>query len=164
MTQLKDKNTCPCGMNKIYSDCCEPIIKGTKKAETAEQLMRSRYTAYNKSEIDYLIKSTHISQKHLYSYSDLKEWADKTQWQRLEILSTKSGLKNSLTGEVEFKAYYLEDGIQKTHHELSFFKKENDLWYFVSGKNPNEITDSKKVGRNEPCICGSGKKYKKCCG
>lgn len=162
-----NNSLCFCGSHKPYKRCCELIIKDIKLAETSEELMRSRYSAYCKHEIDYLINSTHISQRHLYSYLDLKNWADRTQWQKLEIIKTKDGLKTNLSGEVEFKAYYIEDCIQKTHHELSFFKKEEGIWYFVSGKDPKSIQvpkNSEKIGRNDPCYCGSNKKYKKCCG
>ncbi len=160
-------NICPCGSDKDYENCCQPIINGLRIAETAEKLMRSRYSAYVKFEIDYILKSTHISQKHLYSIEDIREWAKNSQWKKLEIISTKNGSSKEIIGEVEFKAYYIENNQDKIHHELSLFKKEDGIWYFVSGQNPKSILTqpiTKKIGRNDPCSCGSGKKYKKCCG
>jgi len=95
--------------------------------------MRSRYSAYTKSEIKYLIQSTHISQRYLYNPTDLKNWADNSKWLKLEIIKTEKGNENDSKGKVEFKAYYIESGLEKIHHEISEFKKEKGLWYFVSG-------------------------------
>lgn len=156
---MKDINSCPCGSLITYNLCCESVIKNQQKAITAEQLMRSRYTAYVKVEIDYLIASTHISQRYLYNKNALKQWAENSQWLKLEILRTIKGNFNDIAGQVEFKAYYIEDNLEEFHHELSDFKKENDQWYFVSGIKPV----INKIGRNDLCFCGSGKKYKKCC-
>lgn len=164
---MKENVFCPCGSQILYTECCQPIIKGLRNADTAEELMRSRYSAYVNVEIDYLINSTHITQRHLYTEENLREWAENSKWLKLEIINTKDGNKNNSTGYVEFKAYYLEDNQEKVHHELSLFKKENGIWFFVNGSKPMEKTEkekSVKVGRNDPCPCGSGKKYKKCCG
>ena len=38
------------------------------------------------------------------------------------------------------------------------------LGIIEDNENKPEIDTSKKIGRNDPCPCGSGKKYKKCCG
>ncbi|RYX99634.1 YchJ family protein [bacterium] len=159
---MVDTQLCPCGSSLAYIDCCEPIIKSNKIAQTAEELMRSRYSAYAKAEIDYLLSSTDISQRHLYTQKSLRDWAEKSQWLKLEILSASKGQKNDNSGLVEFKAYYNENGIAKIHHELSTFVKKDGHWYFQSGSQPEEKT-LKKIGRNDVCLCGSGKKYKKCC-
>ena len=53
------------------------------------------------------------------------------------------------------------------HHELAEFRKSGDTWYFFDGKmvGPGQFTrETPKVGRNDPCPCGSGRKFKKCCG
>lgn len=157
---MTDKNNCPCNSSLAYSDCCEKIIKGLSKAKTAEALMRSRYSAYVKMEIDYLVQSTEKKYQHLYSVESIKDWAESSKWESLEIVSTKYGLEKDDFGYVEFKAQYSENGIKKIHHENSYFTKTNGIWYFNEGEKPI-IKD--KVGRNEPCFCGSGKKYKKCC-
>lgn len=153
---------CPCGSSLTYIDCCQPLINSTKIAQTAEQLMRSRYTAYVNAEINYLFASTYISQRHLYNQKSLRDWAEKSQWLKLEILGTTKGQKNDNSGIVEFKAYYNQNGIAKIHHELSTFIKKDGYWYFESGTQIEEKA-LKKIGRNDICLCGSGKKYKKCC-
>ncbi|MFN8578696.1 MAG: YchJ family protein [Candidatus Sericytochromatia bacterium] len=162
---MSELELCPCKSSKKFKDCCHKIITGEIKAETAEELMRSRYTAYSIKDFVYILKSTHISQKSFYSIDSIKNWAENLIWINLEIISTQKGTKIDLIGEVEFKVSYLENNQEKLHHELSFFKKEEGIWYFVSGQEPrkNQENTSIKIGRNEPCTCGSGKKYKKCC-
>jgi SWIM/SEC-C metal-binding protein len=42
--------------------------------------------------------------------------------------------------------------------------KPEDISDLEKALNPPQPLISMKVGRNDPCPCGSGKKYKKCCG
>ena len=158
---------CPCGTGIAYADCCQPIIKGTRPAETAEALMRSRYAAYVKVETDYLLETTHPKHREGYDVEGTREWAENAQWQGLEIISVKGGGKGDATGEVEFIARFSEKGEAKVHHELALFKKEKDAWLFTDGKAVTQqpiVRSSPKLGRNDPCSCGSGQKFKKCCG
>jgi SEC-C motif domain protein len=156
---------CPCGSGLNYTDCCEPIIKGTRHAETAEALMRARYSAYAKVETDFIYESTHPKHREGFDAEGTREWAEGAEWQGLEIISTKNGGPDEATGEVEFIARFSEQGEAKVHHERALFKKEKTGWLFTDGKAAGQqpIVRS-KVGRNDPCPCGSGKKYKKCCG
>jgi len=127
--------TCPCCSGQPFAVCCEPILKGTQPAGTAEALMRSRYTAYVKADVAYLLQSTHPSQRKYYSAKDLLQWATSSQWLRLEILSTQKGQGTDLEGKVEFKAYYVDNKAwSQIHHEHSTFKKEGGKWYFVEGR------------------------------
>ncbi|MEK7434683.1 MAG: YchJ family protein [Cyanobacteriota bacterium] len=159
-----DKEKCPCCSDLLYSECCEPLIKKISLPKTAEKLMRSRYSAYAKTEIEYLINTTHESKRGLYNAKTMTEWSVNAQWLKLEIISTKDGLIHDNLGQVEFIAHYRQNGIQEFLHELSYFKKENDQWFYVNGINPvKKIIPKTKVGRNDPCPCGRGKKYKKCC-
>lgn len=122
------QNKCYCGLEKIFQDCCEPIIKGIQKAPTAESLMRSRYSAYATHQADYLLESTHISERNYYSKSEILLWATSNHWLQLEILK-------STETTVEFKAYFLDSKLQKQiHHEFSTFKLENGSWFYVDGK------------------------------
>ncbi len=158
---------CPCGLEKKYSECCEPIIKGKKKAETAEQLMRSRYSAYVKVDVDHLYNSIHPDNREDHSEKSTRDWAEKSEWLSLEILNTSGGGPDDDTGHVEFCAYYRQKVERVRHQELASFKKVDDTWYFEDGKPVNQEQfkrNQPKVGRNEPCPCGSGKKFKKCCG
>ena len=158
--------SCPCGSNLSFEICCKPIIEGTKTASTAQALMRSRYSAYEVMDAQYLIDSTHFSTRANFSKSDIESWARESAWQKLEIISTHNGLENDDLGEVEFKAYFKDSkNILHIHHEKSVFKKEEGRWFFVDGKViPTKISNKISIDRNALCTCGSGKKFKKCCG
>ncbi len=152
---------CPCGSGKEYKDCCEQVISGEVKAETAETMMRSRYTAYVNKDVDYVMKTTHPDKVGELNKAELKEWADSTVWERLDIIQTDG---NEL---VEFSAFYRENDETQQHHELAQFKKFDGEWYFYDSQFPKSgtvVNTTPKVGRNDKCPCGSGKKYKKCCG
>lgn len=155
---------CPCGSGLSYAECCEPLIAGTGQAVTAESLMRSRYTAYTKVATDYLYETTHPQHRQGYDQEGTRKWAESAVWQGLEIVSSRGGAGDTL-GEVEFIARFSEDGVDNSHHELGKFKKQDERWYFTEGKMVGaKPLVSTKIGRNEPCPCGSGSKYKKCCG
>jgi SEC-C motif-containing protein len=158
---------CPCGSGLKYSECCEPLIKGVRAATTAEQLMRSRYSAYAKVEIEYLRESLHPDQRGDYDPKGTRRWAESAKWERLEVIGTEAGGPEDEEGIVEFIATFTEDGAKRDHHERAKFKKVEGRWFFESGEavvRKPVVRESPKIGRNEPCTCGSGKKYKKCCG
>ena len=157
-------NSCFCGSKKDFSTCCEPIINGENKAITAEQLMRSRYSAYVVVETKYLILSSHFSLSKNQNEDDIKLWAEENKWQKLEIISTHKGQAEDSRGEVEFKAFYIDlEGKLQVHNEKSTFVKEGDKWFYLSGIIDQKIAPQTQ-NRNDFCACGSGKKYKKCCG
>ena len=159
--------SCPCGSTLSYSDCCEPFIQGVRPAPTAEALMRSRYTAYSRSEVDYIVHTTHPQQRKQDSENDIRQWAQKSVWHGLNVLNVDGGAAEDAAGTVEFIAQYSENGERIDHHEVAQFKKENGTWFFWDGAPPKPkqfIRQTPKTGRNDPCPCGSGKKFKKCCG
>ena len=156
---------CLCGSQIAYSSCCEPFIKGTKLPPTAEALMRSRYVAFTLADIDYIESTTDAASRAEFDRDGTLEWAKSSKWQSLEIVSTKDGGERDATGMVEFIAKFNYDGADREHHERSDFKKREGKWFFVDGKLVQAPARSEKtIGRNDPCTCGSGKKYKKCCG
>lgn len=155
---------CPCGSTLSYNRCCKPLIKGVLQATTAESLMRSRYTAYVNAEIDYLYATTHPDYRKGYDHEGTRKWAESSEWLGLEIIASRGGEEDSL-GEVEFIARFSEEGTETAHHELGKFRKLDGSWYFTEGKMvTSKPLISNKIGRNDPCPCGSGSKYKKCCG
>jgi len=168
MMENDDKlEMCPCGSGKSYMDCCEPFITKKKLPDTAEKLMRSRYTAYVKVQIDYILESTHPNHRKDINEKDTRRWAQKSVWDYLEIIKTENGTSEDTTGLVEFIAHYQLKGKIHVYHESATFEKLNDQWFFKEGKPvlPKQvIRNEPKIGRNDPCSCGSGKKYKKCCG
>ncbi|MDD2272012.1 MAG: YchJ family protein [Desulfuromonadaceae bacterium] len=157
--------TCPCGSGTLYSECCEQIISGKQSAQTAEQLMRARYSAYVFAKMDFIFESTHPDHREGYDHAGTKTWAETAEWQGLEIISTNKGEAGDSIGEVEFIARFSENGNKREHHEAGQFKQKDGQWYFSEGLmvRPKPLTVT-KVGRNDPCTCGSGLKYKKCCG
>jgi SEC-C motif-containing protein len=159
-------DNCYCGSGKSFVLCCESIIKGDRTAATAEELMRSRYSAYATTATDYILKTTHSSVRKNHSASDIEAWAKSSKWVKLDILSRTLGGTKDERGEVEFKAYYFDTKEKLiVHHENSDFVKEAGQWYFVKGTiNPISKTMTGKTNRNDPCPCGSGLKFKKCCG
>jgi SEC-C motif-containing protein len=119
---------------------------------SALELMQSRYEAYTRADIDYIAK-TSCTPLSIEDQQFLLQWAKESHWQSLEIVESSEFV-------VEFKAYYIYQGIQRVHHERSSFEEHKGEWCYKEG----ELFETKVViGRNEPCICGSGKKYKKCC-
>ena len=96
-----------------------------------------------------------------------EKWAQNFTWVRLEIVKTSAGSSDDKDGTVEFKARYERDGEVQEHHEVSRFRKIDGTWLYSGGKDVGPVQfkrDAPKTGRNEHCPCGSGKKYKKCCG
>jgi SEC-C motif domain protein len=158
---------CPCGSGQSYAECCQPLIQGERQAQSAEALMRSRYSAHVKSEIDYIQDTTQASQRGQVDRKRLASWTRRSEWLGLEIVSTQGGGPEDDTGTVEFIARYRDRDKRINHHEIATFVQEEGKWYFKDGNPPPMETfrrQSPKVGRNDPCPCGSGKKYKKCCG
>jgi SEC-C motif domain protein len=119
---------CYCGSGILFQDCCEKYISGTQKAPTALALMKSRYSAYATHQVDYLLNTTHSSQRKYYAKADILNWATANEWQKLEIITFTENT-------VEFKAYFLDANKQnQIHHEFSTFIKENGSWFYVDGK------------------------------
>lgn len=172
--------SCHCGLEKSFEECCQPFINGKATPETAEQLMRSRYSAYVSNDLGYIKKTLAPESQSDFDMASTKEWAAKSKWKGLKILSTKDGKKSDTKGTVEFIATYTKDGKGIDHHEVAEFRKtESGQWLFVDGdahthaegedhhhhhvKQVTVVREGPKIGRNDPCSCGSGKKYKKCC-
>ncbi|HKP59585.1 MAG TPA: YchJ family protein [Polyangiales bacterium] len=144
-----------------------PLIEGERRPESPAELMASRYVAYSTGEIDYLLDTHAPETRHQVDRKATETWSKSSEWVGLEILRTEKGGPDDQTGQVEFIARYRRDGADHVHHELSDFRRIDGRWFFVDGKivaEPPMHRASPKIGRNDPCPCGSGKKYKKCCG
>ena len=156
---------CPCGSGRDLDDCCGPIIAGAP-APTAEALMRSRYAAFARGHIDYLADTLAPEARGDFDPIETGNTARDAVWQSLEVRAIADGGRDDETGSVEFVARFRLHGEPRVHHELAHFRRERGRWVFVGGDMnpkgpPRQVV---KVGRNDPCPCGSGKKYKKCCG
>ena len=157
------KQNCYCGKKFEYEHCCGAIHSGKSAATTAEDLMRTRYSAFVKANIDYILATYASETRPLEERDDILEWTRSVEWLGLEVLSTEKGKVNDSEGWVEFKASFKENGQKQIMHEKSYFQKENGCWVYVSGEYPKKELEHKLPNRNDPCFCGSGKKFKKCC-
>ncbi len=163
---------CPCGSGLETSACCLPIINASRQARTAIELMRARYTAYTLHNIDFIWDSTHPDQRDLSDRQAMENWSAHAEWLGLTILDEGHANTSRLTDEVEFKVTFRITQITHLHHERSQFCFENNQWWFVEGQQiysgplerPRPVVRNQQVGRNDPCPCGSGTKFKKCCG
>ncbi len=167
------KETCACGSEKRYDQCCGRFIEGKEIPKTPEELMRSRYTAYTLVNLDY-VKDTMVSPAaDDFDEKAIREWSNGVEWKELEIIRSS---EEGDTGLVEFHALFTEQGEMQGVHELSQFRRENGRWFYVDGEDPCDhehghhhehpqtpAVSDRKANRNDACPCGSGKKYKKCC-
>jgi SEC-C motif-containing protein len=129
--------------------------------------MRSRYSAYAMRTYDHLGRSLSAEQQKDYSAEEARRWSEQSEWQGLTILRTEKGGPNDQEGLVEFSARYRSGGEEHEHVETALFKRESDQWVYagqLSRVGETVRYEQPKPGRNDPCPCGSGKKYKKCCG
>lgn len=147
---------CPCGSAVEYSLCCQPYLSGAKVAPNPSHLMRSRYTAFVIKQADYLIRTWHPSCHAAAFRADIEAGFASTQWLGLTVYE-QSMEKTGTEGYVSFVARFNENGKSGAIIERSRFLKEDGQWYYIDGTRP-------QFGRNDPCPCGSGKKFKKCCG
>lgn len=160
-------SNCPCGSAAPYAQCCGPYVTGAALPPTAEALMRSRYSAYVEQAIDYLGDTLHPQHRQDWDRDATARWAREARWLGLEIVATDAGGADDRDGMVEFIARFEEHGKPRAHHERSRFARVEGRWYYVDGETPRPPTQrhvGPRVGRNDPCPCGSGKKFKKCCG
>jgi SEC-C motif-containing protein len=158
-------SACHCGSGRGFDDCCAPLLAG-QVAASPEALMRSRYSAFVTGNVDYLGDTLAPEARADYDRSETEALVAAARWQGLEVRS--SGIdETGEKGHVEFVARYSAGGKPYVHHELASFRTVEGRWLYVDGvmnPRPPQRVVANKVGRNDPCPCGSGQKYKKCCG
>jgi SEC-C motif-containing protein len=158
---------CPCGSGLNFDVCCEPFLMEKAQPKTAGQLMRSRYCAYALGVIDYLYKTSGPRVRKEFDAENSRKWAESATWKGMEIVKTEGGSESDTGGTVEFIAHYSVKENDFDHHELATFEKIDNKWLFMDGQifgSEPQRRETPKIGRNDPCSCGSGKKFKKCCG
>lgn len=146
---------CPCGHGP-YAECCQPLHLKQQTAQSAEQLMRSRYSAFALQQIDYILETTALGQQSALDRAAIADWSQSNQWLKLEVVQHQPKL-NKTHALVEFKAHYHDGKQAHVHHEISHFVLHQQQWYFLDPTLDMQIT------MKQPCICGSGKKFKQCC-
>ena len=153
---------CSCGSGQLFEACCEPVLGDLRRAATAEQLMRARFTAH----VAHNFKFLHDSYKATAGKPYVAEEGDPgIVWTKL-VVHSHEALPDGEKAFVDFSAYGVEEGVEKVLHEKAEFQRVDGAWLYTRearlGPAPYKAS-TPKVGRNDPCPCGSGKKYKQCC-
>ncbi len=130
----REESLCPCKSRSSYASCCMPFHHGKARCTTAEQLMRSRYSAYFFRRVDYLVETTHPATRVPSLKRDLEENVYQVRWSFLTILGTARGGAADKAGKVEFIAEYYVDGEKHDLHEISRFKRHKGAWKYLDGK------------------------------
>ncbi|MCW8092027.1 YchJ family protein [Alteromonas sp. ASW11-130] len=149
---------CYCNSRKNFNQCCQPLLEGKQVASTAEALMRSRYSAYCTKNYYYVLNTYVESKRADLTEDDLAETAKLTTWLYLDVIP-HAGLE---VDQVEFKAWYKERNTVFLLHETSRFIQEKSQWRYLDGQLHQDC-GKVSIGRNDSCVCKSGKKYKQCC-
>nr|WP_245856985.1 YchJ family metal-binding protein [Actinoalloteichus hoggarensis] len=119
---------CPCGHGEPFADCCAPLHAGTRRAATAEQLMRSRFSAFAVGDVPYLLRTWHPSRRPAKLDLDPAQ-----SWSRLDILEQTGGGPFDSDGTVRFQAHYRLHGRSGTLTEHSRFRRTDGSWFYVDG-------------------------------
>jgi len=125
---------CPCESKLTYDRCCEPYLTGGRVPETAEKLMRSRFTAYAMARADYLAATTCAEERAKLDVAELSRYCKAVKCISLRILSTEGGGKEDETGIVLFHAKLMINGKRMLHREKSRFVREEGKWAYVDGE------------------------------
>ena len=152
--------TCECGKEAPFEQCCGRFLESSEQPATAEELMRSRFVAFGLGNFDY-IEATQVE-----PLPEEVRNREEPEWESLEVLECVGGGPDESTGTVKFAAVY-KLGQRRRHCELSRFVRVDGQWRYQDGDIEDEALDETpqpKVGRNERCPCGSGRKFKRCCG
>ena len=120
---------CPCGSARAYDACCGPLHAGTTTASTAEELMRSRYSAFAVGDAAHLLRTWHPATR-----PERLDLDDSTRWTGLEVLATEAGGPQNQRGVVEFRASYTSAGEAHALHEVSRFRRHDGQWCYVRGR------------------------------
>lgn len=155
---------CPCGSDIEIAICCGRYHAG-ETAPTAVALMRSRYAAYATGNLDYIAATCAGPAALSFNRAEAEHAQLGTHWLGLEIIATRKGRVSDTEGNVSFIARYRHNGQVSAQSETSQFRRMDGVWYYwdrdgLENPSPRAV----RIGRNDPCPCGSGKKYKKCCG
>jgi SEC-C motif-containing protein len=116
---------CPCGSGEPNDACCGPIVRNERPADTVEELMRSRYTAYVLGDVDHVFRSWHPATR-----PDGLDQLPNLQWTGLEIVEVVDGGPADDDGVVEFLATHTRG----TQHERSRFVRRAGRWVYLDGE------------------------------
>lgn len=167
MSEIAKPSSCPCCSGFSYEECCLPVHDSLGRVDSAEKLMRSRYSAFVFKNAQYLFETLHPSRRADDELQKLEDNMGETHWQGLMIVATeepdvKGCSDNQVGSVVEFVAFYSDPSASAKDisqlHERSSFVFEDGRCFYLSG----DVLPNIKLQRNDSCFCGSGKKLKKC--
>lgn len=128
--------------------------------------MRARYTAFTRGDIDFILNTHHSKTRGEVKREEIEEWSRDSEWHGLKIVEQEAGKVGDQEGMISFCAEFSTQGKNNEHWEQALFQKEDGHWRFLDAralKTGPYRREEPKTGRNDPCPCGSGKKFKKCC-
>jgi SEC-C motif-containing protein len=122
------ESDCPCGSGTKYAACCAQLHNGAATAQTALELMRSRYSAFAVGNAGYLLETWYPATRPMSV--DLNP---AVQWRRLQIRDLSGGADGDKAGTVEFVAHYWDSVLREygRQHENSRFVREGRRWFYV---------------------------------
>ena len=134
----------------------------TQWPESPRKLLEARYQAFVDGKVDFILDSHHLDTRSQVDRTSIEAWSKKSSWLGLKIEDERiEGEKAFLT----FTVRYTKGVETMNHREHAEFRKDGGKWFYYDSQFPAQQTlKSEKIGRNDPCTCGSGKKFKKCCG
>lgn len=159
---MDSTSPCLCHSGSEFGSCCGPFVERVSFPPTALALMRSRFTAFQLKDADYVRETWDAVKRPRHLDFD----QDQRVWSSLDIVSTTGGGEGDERGVVEFKARYELGDDTYLFHEVSRFVRRDGHWRYLDASFPyhGKIAHKGETLKNAPCPCGSGKKYKKCCG
>lgn len=156
---------CPCNSGQEFDVCCGALLRG-EAATTPEALMRARFTAFVSGDVAFLERTMAGEAMADFDRPAVEKAMQGVEGLGVEVRTISGGGPDDVEGTVEYVARFKSHGKPIAHHERALFRREDKAWLYIDGeanpKAPPRQVD--KVGRNDPCPCGSGRKYKKCCG
>jgi len=128
------------------------------------ELLQARYQAHVKADVDFIVASTHPEMRDKLDQGVIQNWCKQATWLGYHVE------EESVEGDSAFITFllrYEEANKPVNHYERAEFRQHEGKWHYYDSSFPKPKTikrEEPKLGRNDPCACGSGKKFKKCCG
>ncbi len=132
--------------------------------QSPRKLLEARYDAFVRGNVDFILETHHPDTRNQVDRQAIESWAKNSKW--LGIHFEEEEVKGD-KATISFCVRYEKNYETINHRELAEFRMHEGRWYYYDSEFPKatpEKREETKVGRNDLCVCGSGKKYKKCCG
>jgi SEC-C motif-containing protein len=118
---------CPCGSGRLHEDCCGRFLSGKAYPETAEELMRSRYSAYAAGRMDW-VRLTWAPETVPADLSG----GESVKWLGLKVVAAQDVDESHAVVEFIARGRAGSGGAFRMH-ERSRFEKRSGKWLYVDG-------------------------------